>query len=423
MFVRQNFQNKNLWQESSKEHTAFKSLKTSVTSDIAIIGGGYTGCSAALFAANNGLSVTLIDQKIGHGGSGRNVGLVNAGLWLPPEKVENILGVDAGSKLNKALAKTPDLVFDLIDKYNIKCSANRSGTLHCAHSQNGLKDIQKRYQQLSTRGAELELLDKQQTNQRIGSSKFFGALFNKSAGTINPLSYCIGLALAAQSKGANIYETTLATKIQSINGHWLIKTTEGSIEAKMLLIATNAYQQPIKGIKSPEYTSVHYFQVATNPLPKKDTKMILPNGEGCWDTASVMSSFRLDEDNRLIIGGVGNLGHGASKIHTNWARRKIKSLFPNLKNIPIEYKWHGRIAMTANHIPKIQKLGNNAFSVFGFSGRGIGPGTYFGKAVVESLLSGDENSLPVTPMSQNKEHFRSIKSRAFELGATARHLL
>ena len=79
--------------------------------------------------------------------------------------------------------------------------------------------------------------------------------------------------------------------------------------------------------------------------------------------------------------------------------------------------------MTANHIPKIQKLGNNAFSVFGFSGRGIGPGTYFGKAVVESLLSGDENSLPVTPMSQNKEHFRSIKSKAFELGATARHLL
>jgi glycine/D-amino acid oxidase-like deaminating enzyme len=136
-----------------------------------------------------------------------------------------------------------------------------------------------------------------------------------------------------------------------------------------------------------------------------------------------MSSFRLDEDNRLIIGGVGNLGHGASKIHTNWSRRKIKSLFPNLKNTPIEYKWHGRIAMTANHIPKIQKLGNNAYSVFGFSGRGIGPGTYFGKAVVESLLSGDENSLPVTPMSQNKERYSGIKSKLFELGATVSHLL
>jgi glycine/D-amino acid oxidase-like deaminating enzyme len=79
--------------------------------------------------------------------------------------------------------------------------------------------------------------------------------------------------------------------------------------------------------------------------------------------------------------------------------------------------------MTANHIPKIQKLGNNAYSVFGFSGRGIGPGTYFGKAVVESLLSGDENSLPVTPMSQNKERYSGIKSKLFELGATVSHLL
>ena len=181
---------KNLWQESINEKIRFNSLKTSLVLDLVIIGGGYTGCSAALFAAKKGLSVALIDQKIGYGGSGRNVGLVNAGLWLHPKKVEKILGAEAGPKLNKALAKTPDLVFDLIDKYDIKCSANRSGTLHCAHSQSGLKDIQKRYQQLSTRGAELELLDKQQTNQRIGSSKFFGALFNKSAGTINPLSYC-----------------------------------------------------------------------------------------------------------------------------------------------------------------------------------------------------------------------------------------
>jgi glycine/D-amino acid oxidase-like deaminating enzyme len=423
MFVRQNFQNKNLWQESSKEHIAFKPLKTSVTTDIAIIGGGYTGCSAALFAANNGLSVSLIDKKIGYGGSGRNVGLVNAGLWLPPEKVEKILGVDAGSKLNKALAKTPDLVFDLIDKYDIKCSANRSGTLHCAHSQNGLKDIQKRYQQLSSRGAELELLDRQQTNQRIGSLKFFGALFNKSAGTINPLNYCIGLARAAQSKGANIYESTLATKIQSSNNHWLVDTPDGSIKAKMLLIATNAYQQPIKGIKSPEYTGVHYFQVATNPLPEKTSNMILPNGEGCWDTASVMSSFRLDEDNRFIVGGVGNLGHRASKIHTNWAKRKMESLFPQLKNTPIEYSWHGRIAMTGNHIPKIIKLGNNAYSVFGYSGRGIGPGTYFGKAITDCFLNGNEDSLPVTPVNQNKEHFSSIKSKIFELGATSSHLI
>ena len=414
---------KNLWQESSKENISFEPLKDSVVSDLAIIGGGYTGCSAALATAKKGLSVALIDQKIGYGGSGRNVGLVNAGLWLHPKKVEKILGVEAGVKLNNALANAPDLVFGLINENEINCSANRSGTLNCAHSQKGLVDIELRFKQLSERGAELELLDRNETQQRTGSSSFFSSLLNKKAGTINPLDYCQGLARAAHSQGASIYESTLATKVQSSNNHWMVETSQGSINAKMLLIATNAYQQPITDIKSSEYTSVQYFQVATEPLPEEISKMILPNGEGCWDTASVMSSFRLDESNRFIIGGVGNLDHIASKIHTKWAKRKMESLFPILKNIPIKYSWHGRIAMTNSHIPKIVKLGDNAYSIYGYSGRGIGPGTYFGKAVAECLLNNDEDYLPVSPVNHNQELFRSIKSKAFELGATARHLL
>jgi glycine/D-amino acid oxidase-like deaminating enzyme len=414
---------KNLWQETSKEKIAFENLKKSITTDLVVVGGGFTGCSAALFAAKSGLSVTLIDQKIGFGGSGRNVGLVNAGLWMPPEKVESILGLDAGVKLNNALAKAPDLVFSLINDYEINCCANRSGTLHCANSEKGLKDIQLRFKQLSERGAELELLDKQQTEQSVGSSKFFGSLFNKKAGIINPLDYCLGLARTAKSNGVNIYESTLATKIQSINNDWLVKTPEASIKAKMLLIATNAYQKPIEGLNPSKYTSVQYFQVATKTLPLDLVKSVLPNGEGCWDTASVMSSFRLDADNRLIIGGIGNLGHSASKIHTNWARRKIEGLFPHLKNIDIEFSWHGLIAMTGDHIPKILRLGNNAYSVFGYSGRGIGPGTYFGKAVSECLISGDETSLPVDPLDYYQEPFSKIKAGFIEFGATASHLL
>ena len=414
---------KNLWQETSKEKITFGNLKKSITTDLVVVGAGFTGCSAALFAAKSGISVTLIDQKIGHGGSGRNVGLVNAGLWMPPETVENILGLDAGIKLNNALAKAPDLVFSLIDNYGINCSANRSGTLHCAHSEKGLKDIQLRFKQLSERGAELELLDKQQTEQRIGSSKFFGSLFNKKAGIINPLDYCLGLAKAAKSNGVNIYESTLATKIQSINNEWLVKTSEGSIKAKMLLIATNAYQKPIEGLNPSQYTSVQYFQVATKALPLDLAKSVLPNAEGCWDTASVMSSFRLDADNRLIIGGIGNLGHSASKIHTNWARRKVESLFPQLTNIAIDFSWHGRIAMTDDHIPKILRLGNNAYSVFGYSGRGIGPGTYFGKAVSDCLVTGDEKFLPVDPLDNYQEPLSSIKGGIIEFGATVSHLL
>ena len=95
-----------------RRKATFELLEGSIDSDITIVGGGYTGCSAALTAAENGLSVSLIDQQIGYGGSGRNVGLVNAGLWLPPEKVEGILRKKDGIKLNEALASAPDLVFN-----------------------------------------------------------------------------------------------------------------------------------------------------------------------------------------------------------------------------------------------------------------------------------------------------------------------
>ena len=413
----------NLWQKNSKENISFESLKDSVVSDLAIIGGGYTGCSAALTAAENGLSVTLIDKQIGFGGSGRNVGLVNSGLWLPPKKVEHILGKNAGIKLNKSLSSAPDLVFKLIDKYKIDCNANRSGTLHCAHSHKGLDDIQNRYQQLTERGAELELLDREEAEKRIGSSKFYGALLNKKAGTINPLSYCQGLAKAAQSKGANVFESSLAKKIEYKNKLWTIRTESGSIQSKMLLLATNAYQQTIKGVDSSKYTPVYYFQAATKPLSSHVLDGILPNNEGCWDTATVMSSFRLDSDNRFIIGGIGNLGPNISKIHSNWATRKAQTLFPSLNNISFDYFWGGQIAMTDDHIPKIYRIGHNAYSIFGYSGRGIGPGTYFGKSIVETFLNDNEDSLPIKPTNSNNERLGKLKGSFIEFGAKLNHLI
>ena len=413
----------NLWEQSSKENIGFEPLQDSIVSDLAIIGGGYTGCSAALSAAESGLSVTLIDKKIGFGGSGRNVGLVNSGLWLPPKKVENMLGKVAGIKLNQSLSSAPDLVFNLIDKYNIDCNANRSGTLHCAHSRKGFKDIQNRYQQLTERGAELDLLGPEEAWKRIGSSKFHGALLNKKAGTINPLSYCQGLARAAKSRGAMIFESSLATQIDYKNKLWSIQTEDGSVQSKMLLIATNAYQQKINGAAASKYTPVYYFQAATKPLSKDSLEGILPNNEGCWDTATVMSSFRLDSDNRFIIGGIGNLGPNISKIHSAWAKRKMQSIFPSLENTSLDYFWGGQIAMTDDHIPKILCIGQNAYSIFGYSGRGIGPGTFFGKSIVETFLTGSEEPLPIKPTNNNNEMFGKLKGNFIEFGAKLNHLV
>jgi glycine/D-amino acid oxidase-like deaminating enzyme len=340
---------------------------------------------------------------------------------MPPAKVEDVLGKEAGSKLNRILASAPDLVFSLIEKNNIRCEPIRSGTLHCAQSGKGVNDLENRYQQLIDRKAPVELLNQIDTCKRTGTDNFHASLFDPRAGTIQPLAYCLGLARAAIKSGAKINESTRAYSIKLISNQWHVKTANGMIRASALLVATNAYHQEINGMKHTSFTPLHFFQLATKPLAKDIEEPILPGSEGCWDTAPIMTAFRIDAAGRLILGAIGNLGHGASSIHINWARRKLNSLFPNVCHIPFEYSWHGRIAMTSDHVPKVLKLDENAYSIHGFSGRGIGPGTVFGKAVVDCLMANNENILPVAAINRHNQHFSMLNKNLIEVAASAVH--
>ena len=399
-------------------------LAEHASADLVVIGGGFTGCSAALRAAEQGAKVRLLEaETIGHGGSGRNVGLVNAGLWMPPNQVEVKLGREAGAKLNAVLAVAPDLVFSLIERHGIECEATRAGTLHCAHSVAGLKELEARFGQHAVRGAPVSLLDAAETQARTGTSIYRGALFDARAGTIQPLAYCRGLAGAAQAAGAQLHERSPVREIERDGSDWLIRTETGEVRARGLLLATNAYHQAAVGIAAPAYVPVHYFQAATKPLSGNLLATILPGREGCWDTATIMSSFRLDGAGRLIVGGMGALDHAGSAAHKRWAARKIGALFPQIAGEPLEFFWFGRIAMTSDHLPKILRLGDHAFSIFGYSGRGIGPGTVFGKALACVLLGDREADLPLGPIDSYSERFTGIKRMAFEAGATAVHLV
>jgi glycine/D-amino acid oxidase-like deaminating enzyme len=412
----------NLWQATNREEFASAALGHDTSTELIIIGGGFTGCSAALHAARAGKGVVLLEaQTIGFGGSGRNVGLVNAGLWMPPDQVEAALGNEAGRKLNTVLAGAPELVFSLIEEHEIQCEPVRNGTLHCAHSKAGMHDLENRYRQIVDRGGPVTLFDREETVRRTGSSRFFGSLHDARAGTIHPLAYCTGLARAASEAGAVIHAHSPVTRIERRADRWIVKTPSGSVSGTALLVATNAYQEGLSGIPAPEFIPVHYFQLATQPLPSNLGSSVLPQQEGCWDTATVMSSFRRDRDGRLIIGAIGSLDHGVSAVHRHWARRKLARLFPDLSDQPLDYGWCGRIAMTSDHLPKIVRLGPNALSIFGYSGRGIGPGTVFGTKASAALTGEEEDVLPISPVRHHTEAFSRVKAVVYEAGAGLFH--
>jgi len=197
----------NLWEASCAEDVPSVSLSGDHSADLVVIGGGFTGCAAALEAVQAGATVIVLEaQTVGHGGSGRNVGLVNAGLWLPPDQVEQVMGQEAGARLNAALAHGPKQVFELVERFGIQCEATRTGTLHCAHAPKGMDDLRERHRQQAARHAPVSLLEADPARARLGSDRIHGALHDARAGTVQPMGYVRGLARAAVGLGAVVAE-------------------------------------------------------------------------------------------------------------------------------------------------------------------------------------------------------------------------
>ena len=413
-----------LWRASSAEAFEAAPLQGDRDVDLAIIGGGYTGLSAALEAATQGASVTLLEaETVGHGGSGRNVGLVNAGLWMPPDDLCRILGDAAGEHLNSVLAAAPDLVFSLISEHAIACEPVRKGTLHLANAARGVDQLRARLRQMQARGAPVRLLDAGEVAARTGTGAFHAALHDLRAGTIQPLAYARGLARAAAGRGAQLHERSPVTRVERQGGHWRVTTPEGSLRSPRLLMATNAYHAATPPLRLPDVPVVQFYQLATEPLGDNIAREILAGGEGCWDTGLIMTSLRRDAAGRIILGGMGS----AASAHADWATRKLTQLFPRLRGTMVPHAWAGRIAMTGDHLPRIQRIGPQegpqGYAVYGYSGRGIGPGTVFGRAAARALMTGREDDLPVPVIAAHHERFAHLKTLCYETGARLVHLI
>ncbi|MCC0036269.1 MAG: FAD-binding oxidoreductase [Hoeflea sp.] len=412
-----------LWDETSEESFQASPMAADVTTDLAIVGGGYTGLSTALHAAEKGLDACVLEaRQIGYGGSGRNVGLVNAGLWLPPQDVRAKLGGERGARLVDLLGDGPNIVMSLIERHQIRCELTRTGTIHAAHSATGFKDLSRRAEEWTRLGAPVRLLSRQEAAEKIGSSAFYGGLLDARAGTINPMGYVRGLARAAHAAGARIYTGAAVTKLVKQPGGWLLETGAGVVRAKSVVLATNAYSDDLwPGLKS-SFVPIHYFQVATVPLGAR-VQDILPERQGIWDTGQIMFSLRRDAADRLIIGSMGAVIGGENGLSERWAARKLKRLFPDLGPVDFETSWHGQIAMTGDHLPRIHRLDEGLYTPIGYNGRGIAPGTVFGKAMAELIAGGSEADLPMQVTGVKSEAMRSLKAGFFRAAFSANQVL
>lgn len=413
-----------LWETTAPPAPETTALTGDVRTSVCIIGGGYTGNSAALHLAKKGVaSVVLEAKEIGFGGAGRNVGLVNAGMWVMPDELPNVLGEVHGDRLLKLLGDAPSAVFDIVDQYRIECQLQKHGTLHCGVGQAGLEELQQREKQWQARGAPVRLLSPEETAEKVGSNAYTGALLDLRAGTIQPLAYVRGLANAALKEGATIYTGSPALEVTAEGAQWRVKTPQGSVTADWVIMATDAYTQGPWEIIRREQVHLPYFNFATVPLPEDIRATILPGKEGVWDTKEVLSSFRMDIHGRLIFGSVGALKGVGEAIHRTWALRALHKIFPQIGNVAFEAEWYGQIGMTDDNLPRFHKFAPNVIGISGYNGRGIAPGTVMGRTLAE-LIAGEkgEDDLPLPVTTPTEAKMRALKEVFYEVGAQAVHL-
>lgn len=412
-----------LWDKSAAESPYESEMQGDRACDLAIVGGGFTGLSTALHAAEKGLDCHLLEaRQIGYGGSGRNAGQVTPESPLPLKQLQARLGEAKGAALSRRMADMPDYVFELIEKHQIRCEPHRSGLVTAASSSAAFAEMKSRFEHWDRIGAPVEFLSKEQAAEVIGGGQYRAALLDRRGGTINPMGFARGLARAAAGAGATISTGATAQKLRRDGGLWKVETDRGVLTAKHVVIGANAYADDLwPGLKQ-TFSTVDYFQVATVPLGA-DADAILPGRQALIVIGLLLFAVRRDDFNRLIIGSVGPAMGGLSGVSSRWAQRTIARLFPKLGKVAMEEVWCGRLALTPDHIYRVHRPAPGLYTPTAYNGLGITAGVMFGRAMAELLTGADEDTLPVPVTNMKPVFARGLRRSAMQAALAANQIV
>jgi len=354
--------------------------------DVCVIGGGFTGLSAALNLAERGLDVVLLEaERVGFGASGRCGGLVGSGQRKEVLETEEMFGLERSKELWDFAEAAKQEIRDRVEKHDIACDLQR-GQLVGIHKNRYLGWARETADVLAERYSYpfCAVLNREETQARVATPTFLEGLYDSEALTLHPLNFSLGLARAAAEAGVRIYENSRVLQYSHTDPA-KVETANGSVTASFVVLACNGYLGKLEPRVAGKIMPINNFMIATEPLGESRAKELINGRFGVHDTRFVVNYFRMSDDRRLLFGGGENYRAGFPSDVKKFVRPYMLKLFPQLKDVTVDYGWGGTLSVTVNRLPHVGRLQPNVLFAQGYSGHGIAIATFAGKVIAEAV--------------------------------------